>query len=76
MNVTTNTTPNAVHHNNNVLSSPSREKREAIEAERGARRRAKDRAEAARAERKAKALAQKEMQRRREALDRQEEEAR
>eukprot|EP00903_Cladosiphon_okamuranus_P015639 g14441.t1 len=52
------------------------EKREAIEAERGARRRAKDRAEAARAEHKAKALAQKEVQRRRKGLDRQEEEAR
>ncbi|CAM9487579.1 unnamed protein product, partial [Hapterophycus canaliculatus] len=52
------------------------EKREAIEAERGARRRAKDRTEAARNERKARSLARKEMRRREEALDLKKEQAR
>lgn len=52
------------------------EKREAIEAERGARRRAEDREAAARAERKAKSSARKEVQRRRAALDKLEEAAR
>lgn len=63
-------------HNKYINHGPLREKREAIEAERGARRRAKDRAEAARNERKAKTLARKEMQRRKEALDLLEENAR